>query len=58
MQHKKCPCKKKAAPKRNKGNKGRVPPVKAPVSSKVHHSKSSSKVSDANMHRGRIMYKS
>ena len=46
---------KKAAPKKPRAAK-RVKPVKAPNMSKVSTSKSSAKVEEPNLHRGRIVY--
>ena len=59
MAQKKCPCKTKAAKHKKKAAKsgGRVAPVRAPVSTKVHHTKSSAKVTEPNLNRGRIQYK-
>lgn len=46
---------KKAAPKKPRAAR-RVKPVKAPNMSKVSTSKSSAKVEEPNLHRGRIVY--
>ena len=57
MQGKKC---KACASTKGKGknkNNGRVNAVKAPSTTRVTHSKSSSKVAEPNLNRGRIQYK-
>ena len=54
MQGKKC----KACARKAKGKAaGRAKPVTAPPSTKVHRSKSSSKVAEPNLNRGRIQYR-
>lgn len=56
MQGKKgCPCQHKRG-KKGKAT-GRANPVKAPTSTRVTHSKSSVKVAEPNLNRGRIQYK-
>ena len=54
MAQKKCPCKKAA--KHKKAANGRVAPVRAPTSTRVHHTKNSAKVGVPNINRGRITY--
>ena len=55
MQGKKC--KACAKGKGKNKNHGRVNAVKAPSTTRVTHSKSSSKVAEPNLNRGRIQYK-